>query len=110
MVNEEQSTAPVAGRLVTNTEDLRSFGQKIAAHGETVEGLSLAGLAGGLNMAGSAVARALADAAEACDGALVRVHQDYAFAGDESARDSSRFEEHEQQHAAAMRAVGEQIR
>jgi hypothetical protein len=40
-------------------------------------------------------------------GALARVHADYAFAGDESQTDSSRFEEHD--HAAGFRSFGDHI-
>lgn len=102
--------AGAGGQLGTNTDTLRSFGQQITAHGGILRELGIAEAMSGATLPGGDTARALANAADACGTALGRVHADYTFAGDESVTDSARFEEHEQDHEARFRALGDQSR
>lgn len=109
MTERPRAEAGASGRFGTDVDGLRSFGRQLAGHGGALAGLGVGEVVAGAVLPGSATARALAVAAEACDGALARVHTDYAFAGEESVGDSTRFEEHEHGHAAGFRALGDRI-
>ena len=106
-MSEAQPQTPGTGKLGTNIEGLRSFGQSVAEHASTIAGLGIGGVFDQVAMPDSPIAQVLADAGSACESALTKVHQAYASAGDESVADSLRFEEHEQEHANSFRVTGE---